>query len=137
MNMDILGAYPSKYLQKTDFPAPRQVIVDTVAMEDVSLESQPTEMKPVLYFKGAPHGMVLNKTNANIMAVLFGSETTVWTGKTVEAFNDVTIQYQGQLTGGIRLRPIPQQAAQVDVAIRQPTENPAPAEGIPGEDAPW
>jgi hypothetical protein len=138
--MDITQSFPAKYLQKSDFSSPRQVIVDTVVMEDVSMESHPAEMKPVLFFKGAPKGMILNKTNANIMVALFGSETTAWTGQQVEAYNDVTIQFQGQLTGGIRLRPIAQAVAQ---QVSQPiqahadTNGMPPTEGIPGEDAPW
>ena len=103
--MDITQSFPTKYLQKSDFAQPRLVTVDTVTMENVALDSQPQEMKPVLYFKGNPKGMILNKTNANVCMALWGAETTHWQGKQIVAYDDVTIQYQGKLVGGIRLRP--------------------------------
>ena len=121
--MDITQSFQTKYLQKTDFPAPRQLIIDTVTMENVAQDNQPQEMKPVLYFNGAPKPMVLNRTNANVCAALFGNETTGWQGKTVEVFNDVTIQFQGQLTGGIRIRPVQQ--------VAQPIQAHANTNGIP------
>jgi hypothetical protein len=102
--MDITKSFSTKYLQKSDFPAPHEAIIDTVAMEDVSMDSQPTEMKPVLFFKGQKKGMILNKTNANVCMALFGAETDAWSGQRVIGYNDPTIQFQGQLVGGIRLR---------------------------------
>jgi hypothetical protein len=151
--MDITQSFPAKYLQKTDFTAPRQVIIDTVAMEDVSMDSQPTELKPVMFFKGAPKGMILNKTNANIMVALFGAETTAWSGQTVEAYNDVTIQFQGQLTGGIRLRPVQVLAQPVAHPVSQPAQpvgapsvtfatdadlaSENPAAGVPDDTVAW
>ena len=125
--MDITQSFPTKYLQKSDFAQPRVVTIDTVAMENVAIDSQPAEMKPVLFFKGAPKGMILNKTNANILAALFGPETDHWTGHQIEAYDDVTIQYQGKLVGGIRLRPVAQPAAQEIKA------EPAPF----NDDIPW
>ena len=103
--MDITQSFPTKYLQKADFAQPKLVTVDTVAMENVALDSQPADMKPVLYFKGSPKGMILNKTNANICTALWGNMTENWTGRQIVAYDDVTIQYQGKLEGGIRLRP--------------------------------
>ena len=145
--MDILSSFPTKYLQKSDFAQPKLVTVDTVVMEDVSLDNQPAEMKPVLYFAGAPKGMILNKTNANICAALWGPETTVWAGKQIVAYDDVTIQYQGKLVGGIRLRPAdtapPVVQAHANTNGIPPADNPGqPADApfndpIPGQDVPW
>ena len=130
--MDILSSFPTKYLQKQDFAQPRTVIIDTVVMEDVSLDNQPAEMKPVIYFKGSSKGMILNKTNANILTAILGtSMTEQWTGKTIEAYDDPAIQFQGKLVGGIRLRAVasannPGQPA--DAPFNDP---------IPGQDVTW
>ena len=136
--MDILSSFPTKYLQKSDFAQPKLVTVDTVVMEDVSLDNQPAEMKPVLYFAVAPKGMILNKTNANICAALWGPETTVWAGKQIVAYDDVTIQYQGKLVGGIRLRPAdtapPVVQAHANTNGIQPADNPGQPANAPFND---
>ena len=126
--MDISKTYTGKYLTKNDFPAPRQVIIDTVTMENVAQDNQPQELKPVIFFKGAPKGMVLNKTNATILQMLYGNLTESWEGQTVECFNDVTIQYAGQITGGLRIRPVQQ--------VAQPIQAHANTNGIPPADNP-
>ena len=56
--------------------------------------------------------MILNKTNANICTALWGNMTENWTGRQIVAYDDVTIQYQGKLVGGIRLRPNQEPVAQ-------------------------
>ena len=121
--MDITQSFPTKYLQKADFAQPKLVTVDTVAMENVALDSQPAEMKPVLYFKGSPKGMILNKTNANICTALWGNMTENWTGRQIVAYDDVTIQYQGKLVGGIRLRPNQEPTREMAQPINHETGN--------------
>jgi hypothetical protein len=125
--MDITQSFPSKYLQQSDFASPRHVIIDTVAVEDVSMDDKPAEMKPVIYYKGAPKGQILNKTNSKILAMLFGNETTAWAGQTVEVFNDVTVMYKGELKGGLRCRPISGAAfvPPTGVAQEQPVGHPS------------
>ena len=105
--MDINQAFPSKYLKKEDFKAPRQLIIDTVVMENLAQDGHPADMKVVIYFNGAPKPMVANKTICMVLAAMFCPETDVWAGKTVEVFNDVTVVYNGAV-GGLRVRPVAQ-----------------------------
>ena len=125
--MDINTAFPSNYLKKTDFPAPRQLIIDTVVMEDLAQDGHPADMKVVIYFNGAPKPMVANKTICMVLAAMFGPETDSWAGKQVEVFNDVTVVFNGAV-GGLRVRPVTQPAAQPSPTqeFQQPTTNPAP-----------
>ena len=105
--MDINQAFPSNYLKKTDFPAPRQVTIDAVVMENLAQDGHPADMKVVIYFNGAPKPMVANKTICMVLAAMFGPETDSWIGKTVEVFNDVTVVFNGAV-GGLRVRPVAQ-----------------------------
>ena len=117
--MNINQAYPSNYLKKEDFTQPRACTIHMVKLENVAAAGQPEEMKPVLFINETDKGMVLNKTNANILAALYGPETDSWQGKPVQIYNDPTIQYAGQITGGIRFR----MPAQPAVAFQTPPDN--------------
>ena len=110
--MDINQAFPSNYLKKTDFPQPRQLIIDAVVMENLAQDGHPADMKVVIYFNGAPKPMVANKTICMVLAAMFGPETDGWIGKTVEVFNDVTVVFNGAV-GGLRVRPVAQAPAPV------------------------
>ena len=122
LNMDITQSFPTKYLSKNDFIQPKLLIIDTVKMENVAPDNQIVEMKPVLYVNGSPKGIVLNKTNADVLKLLYGSETDNWTGRQIVAYEDVTVKNpQGNVVGGIRLRP--NQQAPVD--FQQPAPVPA------------
>ena len=143
--MDINASFPSKYLKSADFTAPRRLLIDTVAMEVIEEGHDP---KPVIYFNGAPKGMVLNRTNANIISMLYGFETTAWQGKEIEVFHDPSIQMQGRIVGGIRVRPVQQVAQPVAQQVSQPIQAHADTNGIPpagfdpatgtgSDDIPW
>ena len=66
--MHIDSAFPSKYLKASDLQG-RNV---TVKMGRVEQEKIGTDEKLILYFQGKEKGVVLNKTNANNVAALYG-----------------------------------------------------------------
>jgi len=97
--MNIKDAFPSNYLKSADLGGRAvRVTIDTCTMEDVG-----DGEKPVLFFQGKQKGIVLNKTNASMVAELYGDETSGWAGKVVELYPDKT-QYQGRIVDCIRLR---------------------------------
>ncbi len=61
------------------------------------------EQKPVLYFNKAQKGLVLNKTNARVIADAYGDDTANWEGKAVEVY-PTQVEFKGKLVDGIRLR---------------------------------
>ena len=70
-------------------------------MESVGQDSHDT--KPVLHFQGAQKGMVLNKTNANVITILYGDETDNWIGKQIELYPTQT-DFRGEIVDCIRCR---------------------------------
>lgn len=49
--------------------------------------------------------MVMNSTNLQLAAQALGSDDTDhWIGKQVVLYNDPSVQFQGKLIGGIRIR---------------------------------
>ena len=99
--MNIDSAYPSKFLKSADIEKGKKVryTISHVDVEDVSGEG---EMRPILYFTGAPAGLVLNKTNKEAIKLGYGKETDDWHGKPLFLFCSVT-QYQGKTVDCLRV----------------------------------
>lgn len=97
--MRISDAFPSNYLKASDLQG-RSVIV-TISHCDI--EEIGDERKPILYFQGKQKGMVLNKTNANNVAILYGDDTDDWVGQPVELF-EAMVEFQGKTVPALRIR---------------------------------
>src|SRR6266404_6145292 len=78
-NMDIGSAFATKYLKASDLQG-RDV---TVKMGRVEQEKVGDDHKLILYFQGKEKGMVLNRTNANSIADVYGGETEDWYGHSI------------------------------------------------------
>lgn len=97
--MDILAAYPTKYLKAADLSGgPRLATVKSITIEKLG-----DEQKPVLYFQEGSKGVVLNKTNSTILANSLGRDTDSWLGKQIELHVEPT-QFQGRIVDSIRVR---------------------------------
>ena len=112
------------YLKKEDFPQARTVTISHVTMT----EMDGTE-KPVLHIQETTKGLVLNKSNINLIVSLYGPETDNWAGKPLTLYNDPTVSYAGKQVGGIRVminQPAPQGAPVPPAASAAPQEAPVP-----------
>lgn len=82
--MNIHDIFPSRYVRAADLQGRRvTVTIKHVAVERMGKDG---EAKPVVYFRNATKGLVLNRTNAMIIATLYGPETDAWTGKAVTLY---------------------------------------------------
>ena len=92
--MNINQAFPGKYLKKDDFEEPKVMTIKDVSVQNVAGEGQPEEVKPVVFFAEDARGLVLNKTNAGTLEMVFKTaETDEWVGRQVEVFNDLTVVF--------------------------------------------
>ena len=115
MNMSEFLKGDSLYLSKDDVPA--QGIDASII--GVKIDNVGDDRKPILGFGGGfLKPMVLNKTNTAVLISLFGEDSTGWTGKTVQVYNDPSVSYAGKVTGGLRIRVAP---------LHTPVANGAPA----------
>ena len=130
--MKISSAFPSKYLRAVDLPKDEdvKVTIDHVQIEDVAGNHDPDDERPVLFFQGKSRGLVLNKTNSNLIVGEYGDETDDWIGKPLLLYATET-EFQGKRVPCIRVR-IPKDAAQ-----SQPGLAKTPAEGVRAEDVPF
>jgi arabinogalactan endo-1,4-beta-galactosidase len=98
--MNIQEAFPSKYIKAADLNDQNvRVIMERVEMEDIGDDGD----KPVLYFRGKAKGMVMNKTNSNNIAMVYGDETDDWVGKDLILYPTM-VDYQGRSVPAIRVR---------------------------------
>ena len=104
--MDMTHFTTGNYLDKSEVPvAGKNVTIENVTIEEIDKG----EHKPILHMRGAPKGMVLNKTNIKALAALCGSmDSNAWIGKVVNLYNDPTVSFGGQTVGGLRIRPASQ-----------------------------
>ena len=58
--------------------------------------------KPVLSFNETEKKLILNRTNTNTLAQLYGNETEHWPGKQIEVFT-TQVDFRGQPTMAVRV----------------------------------
>lgn len=100
--MNIHSAYTT-LLRKEDLTTPVRAIIDSVMVQNVGTDEKP-DMKPVLHFRGTLKPAKLNKTNAQMISEVWGAETDGWVGRTIELFNDPTVEFAKKKVGGIGFR---------------------------------
>ncbi|NBS93421.1 MAG: hypothetical protein EBS91_05825 [Betaproteobacteria bacterium] len=130
--MNINAAFPSTYLKAADLQGKRV----TLTMSRVQLEEVGGEHKPVLYFEGTDRGIVLNKTNAAIIAEMYGPETDEWGGNKIVVYA-ARVEFQGRIVDAIRVhlsRPAaasqaPLQTAPAATGARPATPHKVPVSG--------
>lgn len=113
--MKIGSAFPGQYLKAADLQGKRvQVVIERVVMEDIG-----GDQKPVAHFKGKDRGLVLNKTNANAIWGITGSDDTDdWSDVAITLFPSKT-DFQGKRVDCIRIDP-------PDTVPQKPSRKPDP-----------
>lgn len=97
--MNIGDAFPSKYLKARDLAGQEwQLTMTRVEMESMG----DGDAKPVLYFAGAEKGLVLNRVNSEMIALMYSEETEHWQGQPITIKPDKT-QFGGKIVDCIRV----------------------------------
>ena len=105
--MKVSEEFSGKYFKAADFPNPKVLV-----MSSDTKETMPdTKIKSVLWFQDQTKGLVLNPTNANEIAKLYGDDSAVWPGKLIELYATTT-DFAGKIVPCVRVR-APQQAVAV------------------------
>lgn len=106
--MDLHDIKQSKFLTKEDVGNGVLATVKKLTEENVAVEGADPQMKITVWFEELEKPLVLNMTNASVIAAVAKSETDIentWVGAKVVLYTDPTVQYKGKVTGGIRVRP--------------------------------
>lgn len=95
--------FPSRYLKAADCDESDLVLTVREIKSEAVGQGKDAEDKYVLYFEETEKGLVLNKTNSNTIAKLYGDDTDDWEGKKIALFA-TEVEFQGVMSLGIRVR---------------------------------
>lgn len=106
--------------------------IEAVQQEQIQVQGGKKEPRWVLYFKGAKKGLILNRTIAEQIAGVVGSEETQeWGGKVITIY-PVEMKVAGEQRVGIRVRKPAAGAAARTEALDHEEEEDATAAALPG-----
>ena len=99
--------FPSRYVKAADLRGRDCVVViDKIApREELIMAGGVVEEKPVMYFRDKDKALVLNKTNCQIIASIYGSEITSWIGKPITLYH-ARVKFGTGEVDAIRVRPV-------------------------------
>lgn len=126
--------FPSTFLKASDLQGRGAVTVriERLSIEEIERDDGPNERKPVLRFKGARKGLVLNKTNAGRIAEIMGEDYTGWAGNEIQLHVEMT-EFRGKRVPSIRV-------VMPDMGSANPTplaDEMVPPADEPGDDIPF
>jgi len=128
--VNINDAFPSKFLKASEVgKRPRKYIMKYIDQEVVG-----TDQKLILYFQHEPKGLVLNKTNANAIAHLYGPDTDNWAGQPILLYSTM-VDYAGKPTEAIRTMP-PMEDEAPPARRPAPQQAPVSRQAVPQRPAP-
>ena len=95
----------TRFLKQDDVDPALVVTIKCIKDENVGMDDTDKKIKAIVYFEELEPGLVLNWTNAQVIANISGSEDMdEWHGHRIEIYDDPTVMYAGKLVGGIRIR---------------------------------
>ena len=109
--------HPSRFLGSQDLNGKEVALtIRRVIVEDLPVSGGKTERKPIVYFvetkakaerdNTEEKTLVLNRTNAKVIAKMYGPEVNDWTGKRV-TFYSTMVNAFGEEVEALRIRPTP------------------------------
>lgn len=99
----------SKFLKRSDLGEDDEMVftVKGVSEENAGTADQ-EDIKWALLFKETDKPMILNWTNMQLMERITGSDNTDdWTGKKIMIWFDESVQFKGEMKGGLRIKKAP------------------------------
>lgn len=130
--MELANIFPSKYIKATDLQG-REA---TVTIERAEIETLGDDRKLVLYFKGKEKGLVTNRTNADRIAHMYGTNTDNWIGQPIVLFCDM-VNFQGRVVEAIRVRAPARHTRSPDNITTGPQRTKPPLDEARGDDIPY
>jgi len=114
--MNLNDMYPSTTLKSADFDEVGEMMLTIKKVEIKTLGSEAdAESKPVISFLETDKEFVCNKTNATIIAGMYGDKNVdvAWVGKQITLHVEMTT-YGGKPTPGIRVKQVSEKQAGID-----------------------
>jgi hypothetical protein len=96
----------SDRVQKEDVDPPVTWTITKVEEVDMARNDEPPDLVPLVHFKETEKTLPLSsKVNRHSIAqIMHTPETDDWIGRKITLYLDRTVEFQGRVTGGIRIR---------------------------------
>lgn len=118
--------FPSKWLAAADLNDSDLTVTINSVTEELVGQGEQAEYKWVCYFQECEKGMVLNKTNAQAIAAIYGDDTDDWLGRPVVLF-PTEVDFGGKKVEAIRVK------SKATLALAQKARKPQPAQATKGK----
>lgn len=120
---DYRAAFKGEHLQAADFDKPYTMVIDRLAISTIEEANRKKKEKLTLWLRAAAsnrpieRGWLISKTAAVCLAAMFGNKTAEWRGKRVTLYQDPSVRFADDVTGGIRVLGSPDIKAPIRVRI--------------------
>jgi hypothetical protein len=114
--MNLNDMYPTTTLKSADFDEVGEMVLTIKKVEIKSIGTdENAETKPVISFNETDKEFVCNKTNASLIAGMYGDKNVdvAWVGKQITLHTEMTT-FGGKPTPGIRVKQIDAKQANID-----------------------
>lgn len=102
--MDYEKLFPGRFIKSADLDR-KDVTLQIKAIRSEDIDGKP---KAILSFQGTKKEMVMNRTNAEAIKLMFGRETDNWIGKRITIYPEtIPDPFNGGTTTAIRVRGSP------------------------------
>lgn len=95
--------FPSPYLKASDIAHEPIVTISKIEREKMKNKEGKEEAKPVIYFREYEKGVILNRTNANVIESLYGKDIDEWVGCRVQLYSAI-VEAFGERKPAIRIK---------------------------------
>lgn len=102
--MQIHDAFPSQYWTRADLEVPVMLTIEAVRNGMVKDTRGNQEEKPLMYFLHEKKKLIMKPVVWKFIAKAYGPDSNDWEGKRIELYDDETVTFGDEVTGGIRCR---------------------------------
>jgi hypothetical protein len=114
--------YPSRFLKGVTLAKPKTIRIVSFAPEALENDDGKKVPKAILKYKDRDGDgeMVCCKTNAALIAAMYGPDFSTWPGKLVTLHFDQSVRFGSEKPGGIRVLGSPDLPKPLEVTIKRP-----------------
>lgn len=104
--------------------------LESVMLNDTDDKAGKLKTKGIVHFRETELSLVVNRTNAECLAAMFGPETRDWAGKRVTLYA-ANVKVGGKMDIGIRIKGSPDIDQPITVSVKLPRKKPQPMTMVP------
>ena len=123
--------FKSAYIAAVEFGGKQPTLtIESVKLESLEDEKGKKRDRWIVRFRNQERGLVLNRTNAEIIAALWGRDTDGWAGHAI-TLRAEKVQMGRETVDGIRIAGSPELTAPRTVTVKLPRKRPVEVKLVP------